>query len=74
MIRGGHEITNWAGAGGSKQTAELAGVESGQWQIVVASHRSVTCEKVVFEDVLMYDAPTLLTEPANAAGDGDGCA
>jgi hypothetical protein len=44
VISGGRQITNWAAAGGSKWTAELAGVKSGQWffrQLVVNGQRAV---------------------------------
>ena len=44
LISGGREITNWVAAGGSKWTAELAGVKSGQWffrQLVVNDRRAV---------------------------------
>ena len=44
VISGGRGVTNWAAAGGSKWTAELAGVKSGQWffrQLVVNDQRAV---------------------------------
>jgi len=44
VISGGREITNWTPVGGSKWTAELAGVKSGQWffrQLVVNDQRAV---------------------------------
>jgi hypothetical protein len=44
VISGGRQITNWKPAGGSKWTAELAEVKSGQWffrQLVVSDHRAV---------------------------------
>jgi hypothetical protein len=44
MITGGREITNWAPAGESKWTAQLAGVKSGQWffrQLVVNDRRAM---------------------------------
>ena len=44
VISGGREITNWKAAGGSKWTAELAGVKSGRWffrQLVVNDQRAV---------------------------------
>ena len=44
VISGGCQITNWTAAGGSKWTADLAGVKSGQWffrQLVVNDQRAV---------------------------------
>jgi hypothetical protein len=44
VISGGRAITNWTTSGGSKWTAELAGVKSGQWffrQLVVNEQRAV---------------------------------
>jgi hypothetical protein len=44
VISGGRAITNWTTSGGSKWTAELAGVKSGQWffrQLVVNDRRAV---------------------------------
>lgn len=44
VISGGRLITNWMTSGGSKWTAELAGVKSGQWffrQLVVNDQRAV---------------------------------
>jgi hypothetical protein len=44
VLSGGHKITNWAVAGGSKWTAELPGVKSGQWffrQLVINDQRAV---------------------------------
>ncbi|HEY5912991.1 MAG TPA: right-handed parallel beta-helix repeat-containing protein [Verrucomicrobiae bacterium] len=44
VISGGRQITNWTAVGGSKWTAELAGVKSGQWffrQLVVNDERAV---------------------------------
>jgi hypothetical protein len=44
VISGGRWITNWMTSGGSKWTAELAGVKSGQWffrQLVVNDQRAV---------------------------------
>ena len=43
-ISGGRGITNWTTSGGSKWTAELSGVKSGQWffrQLVVNDQRAV---------------------------------
>jgi hypothetical protein len=44
VISGGRGITNWTTSGGSKWTAQLAGVKSGQWffrQLVVNDRRAV---------------------------------
>jgi hypothetical protein len=44
VISGGREIANWTAAGGSKWTAELPGLKSGQWffrQLVVNDQRAV---------------------------------